>query len=125
MGTIFLVFMCWRNLEIVPLRHGASTRVVLKCLRLGFFCECVVPECQNDYSYFSDCTTLSSLWRTYCEERQTSSGGTSERVTLLWSKLEKRKKDVDLDELLCQATYMCRKCFYAYDKMLQNKEVGI
>ena len=58
-------------------------------------------------------------------------GGTSERVTLLWketisSELEKRKEDVDLDELLCPGPgYMCRKCFYAYDKMLQNKEVGI
>ena len=39
-------------------------------------------------------------------------GGTSERVTLLWketisSELEKRKGDVDLDELLCPGQATC------------------
>ena len=56
-------------------------------------------------------------------------GSTSEQVTILWKdviskELELRSKQINLDNLLHPGrSYMCRRCYYAYDKLLQAKNV--
>ncbi len=56
----------------------------------------------------------------------------SGRVTIYWKEiisqeLEKTQPQIDdVNELLCPGpSFMCRKCFYAYDKLLLAKEVGL
>ena len=59
------------------------------------------------------------------------SGNTSEQVTLLWKRiflkeLDKRSEQLhfDLDGLIHQQrSYICRKCYYAYDKLCETEKV--
>ncbi len=51
-------------------------------------------------------------------------------VSILWKEeiereLEKKGEALDLDHLISsqQEAYMCRKCFYAYEKLLEAKKV--
>lgn len=53
----------------------------------------------------------------------------SEQVTLLWKEtifkvLERESKQLDIDNLISKEQgFICKECFYAYDKMLEKKEV--
>ena len=52
--------------------------------------------------------------------------GESGAVTLLWKEfivkeLEKRGEQVNIESVF--ESYMCRKCYYAYQKLLKAKEV--
>ncbi len=53
----------------------------------------------------------------------------SEKVTLFWKEmafknLEKSGKQLDLDVLINKQGFICKKCFYAYDKLIKKKMVG-
>ena len=56
-------------------------------------------------------------------------GSTSEQVAILWKdviskELELRRQQINLDNLLHPGrSYMCRRCYHAYDKLLQAKKV--
>ena len=54
----------------------------------------------------------------------------SERVTLVWKEtvlnvIHKEGKRFDADSIITRKErYMCKKCFYAYEKFAEKKEVG-
>ena len=54
----------------------------------------------------------------------------SERVTLVWKEtvlnvIQKEGKGIDADSIITRKErYMCKKCFYAYEKFAEKKEVG-
>ena len=57
------------------------------------------------------------------------SGSASEQVTNLWretiaNELRRRSKVLDFDSLIHPgAGYLCRKCYYSYEKLLETREV--
>ena len=62
-------------------------------------------------------------------ERRVLGVSRSEKVTVLWKEtilkvLEREGKQLDIDNLISQDQgFMCRKCFYGYNKLIEKKEV--
>ena len=54
----------------------------------------------------------------------------SKRVTLVWketvlNEIQKEEKQFDADSIITRKErYLCKKCFYAYEKFAEKKEVG-
>ena len=63
------------------------------------------------------------------DRRVLCGSNTSEAIILLWKRviskeLQSRKQEIDMDRLLSPGLgYICRKCHYAYDKLLKAEDI--
>ena len=117
-----------------PIRYLCQRNLVPPHFFITFSHACVLYFGANDFcgdGFCSSFTSMSCLWgvkpKKYIK-RVLGSSNTSEAIILLWKRvilkeLQSSKQEIDLDRLLSpRLGYICRRCHYAYDKLLKAED---